>query len=231
MVGTVISTVDPVFAELAASRFDFVWIDLEHSALSPSDVQTLVICAAAADAFSMIRLGDSEPGALGALLDTGVDGVVLPRAEDPGRVEAVTRLLEFPPSGVRGYAPRRAALVKRESSSPRRPACIVQVESQRAVDNAGDLAQLETCDALVIGLNDLSLNLGVAPALDGPELTDAVRSVRSAADQAGKGWGVAVGRDSSCLDRIIADGGTLVYSSDVGLFAGAIDQAARAFRP
>jgi 4-hydroxy-2-oxoheptanedioate aldolase len=231
LLGTVVSTADAVFAEIAASRFDLVWIDLEHSALSPRDVQALVIAATAGGAFSLIRLAGPDPRALGALLDTGADGVVLPRAERADEVEALAHALQFPPRGGRGYAPRRAALAAGVPGPGERPACIVQVESTAAIENAGALAAVDVCDALVVGTSDLSFDLGAPMELHHPSLVEAIAAIRSAATAAGKGWGVAAGGATAALRRLAGEpGGTLIYASDVRLFAEAVDARARALR-
>jgi 4-hydroxy-2-oxoheptanedioate aldolase len=230
--GTVVSTVDVVFAEIAASRFDLVWIDLEHSALSPRDVQLLVVAAQSAGAFSFVRLGDTGHEAVGALLDTGVDGVVLPRADDASEVKDVAAKLQFPPRGTRGFAPRRNVLARPERALAGRPACVVQIESQAAVANAAAIAEVEVCDALIVGTADLSLDLGVPLDLDSRDLANAVNGVREAALAAGKGWGVAGGGDVTRLHRLCGGDfrATLIYGSDVRLFAEIIDQRAQALR-
>ena len=47
LVGTVLTLPDVALAELSASAFDFVWIDMEHGALGCADVQALAIAARA----------------------------------------------------------------------------------------------------------------------------------------------------------------------------------------
>jgi 4-hydroxy-2-oxoheptanedioate aldolase len=221
--GTVVTTTDPVFAELAASRFDLVWIDLEHSALSPSDVQALVIAARAAGAFSLIRLAGPRPHGVGALLDTGVDGIVIPRVETAAAVEAIAAEFRFPPGGRRGYAARRGALVERPPRPEDRPCCIVQVESRRAVEDAASLAALEICDALVVGTSDLSFDLGTPMAVGDADMVGRINAVREAALAAGKGWGVAAGSESAELRRATGTGGTWIYASDIRMISEALD--------
>ena len=49
-VGTVLSVPGALYAELLARHFDFVWIDLEHGALGPAEMQEAVIGVQAAGA-------------------------------------------------------------------------------------------------------------------------------------------------------------------------------------
>src|SRR3954451_23126582 len=56
LVGTVVTLPDVALAELTAGTADFVWIDLEHGALSARDVLPLAVAARAAGAASPGRL-------------------------------------------------------------------------------------------------------------------------------------------------------------------------------
>lgn len=186
----------------------------------------LVICARSAGAFSLIRLGGPNERGLGALLDTGADGIVIPRVDNAEKLRDVVRGLRFPPDGTRGYAPRRDALTNQRRLDER-PACIVQVESETAVQEAQALAAVDGCDALVVGTSDLSFDLGSALELDHPEIARAVRAACDAAVAAGKGWGVAGGGDPARLRGLTGRrGGTVVYGSDIGVFAEAVAERA-----
>jgi 4-hydroxy-2-oxoheptanedioate aldolase len=231
LLGTVVSTADVVFAEHAARRFDLLWIDLEHSALSLRDAQALVIAATAGGAYSLIRLQEADTRGIGPILDTGVDGIILPRVEHPDELDAFASALHFPPRGTRGFAPRRSSLSSGVPGADRRPACIVQVESAAAVEIAPALAAHGVCDALVVGTSDLSFDLGKPLAGGDPRLDGAVEAVREAALAAGKGWGVAAGESPARMRELAGvDGGTLIYGSDVRLFAKALDDLVAALR-
>jgi 4-hydroxy-2-oxoheptanedioate aldolase len=231
MLGTVISTADIVFAEHAARQFDLIWIDLEHSALSLRDVQSLVIAATAGGCYSLIRLPGADASAIGPILDTGVDGIVVPRVGSAEQLEPIAKALHFPPRGTRGFAPRRASLSATLTDADYRVACIVQVESSEAVAGASELAAADVCDALVVGTSDLSFDIGAPLASGDPRLDDAVVAVREAAMAAGKGWGVAAGGSPKRIRELAAvDGGTLVYGSDVRLFGEAVSSLVETLR-
>ncbi len=214
---TVLSTRDPVFCEAVAAHFDVVWIDLEHSALSLSDVLALVIAVSAGGAKSMVRLTSPDSENLGALLDTGVDGIVLPRVETEQQLTEFARRVHFPPLGERGFAPRRASLADGVPTPGQRPACIVQVESKQAVATAERLAAHEVCDALVLGSSDYSFDVSRPMQLADQEICQTLATVRRAAQAHGKGWGLAVGGDPARA-RALADGGPVIFSSDVRMF-------------
>src|SRR5437763_16259025 len=79
LVGTVVSSPDPVLTERLAHELDFVWIDLEHSALGIRDAQLLAIAAKAGGAFALVRLPRHDSELVAAVLDMGIDGVIAPK--------------------------------------------------------------------------------------------------------------------------------------------------------
>lgn len=226
LAGTVLSVADPALAELVAGPFDFVWIDLEHSALTTAEAQHLAIAASSADCAALARLprGDSER--LAALLDAGVDGIVAPRVENAAEAAAFVARTRHPPAGSRGFAHRRWSRWG-TLAEPAEPIRMVQVESRAAVAAAAEIAGVDGVDALVVGTADLSLDLAVEPTLDGAELRAAIEHVQHAAHDARIASGIAAGGDPALLAAALAGRSQLVvYSADVRVYAEAVSAAA-----
>jgi 2-keto-3-deoxy-L-rhamnonate aldolase RhmA len=226
LVGTVVSLPDVALAELTASLVDFVWIDLEHGALCAADVQPLAIAARAGGAASLVRIASAGDLALGAVLDAGVDGIVVPHVESPDEAERIVRRLRYPPRGSRGVAARRAlgygvlavAGLDRAGPAPD-PVLIAQVESAAGVEAAQAIADVDGIDALVVGVADLTAGLGAEP-------DDAVAHVRSACEAAHIAFGVAGPDDPSRLAELAGDRpGLLVLGADVRIYARALHDA------
>jgi 4-hydroxy-2-oxoheptanedioate aldolase len=235
LVGTVISSPDPVLAESIAHAFDFVWIDLEHSALSLRDMQTLVLAVQGAGGAGHVRLPQPDSEHISTVLDAGVDGIVAPMVETATEAAALVRRLRYPPRGSRGYGPRRAGGHGRTRefwATPRaRVACTVQIESRRGVDNVAAIAEVEGLDAIVVGTADLSFALGCPQELDSPLMQDAIEKVEAAASARGLACGLAAGGDPQTIVEAMSRPASLaVYSVDVRLYASAVDQAAAAMR-
>jgi 4-hydroxy-2-oxoheptanedioate aldolase len=229
LVGTVLAIGDPLLAELTCTPFDFVWIDLEHSPLGVADAALLTVAAHAASCAALVRIPcPAEP--LASLLDAGVDGVVVPRATGARDAVGVAASLRHPPHGTRGFAHRRATAYGRCEVAPAIPACVVQIESRAALASAEAIASIPGVDAIVIGLADLALDLGVAPALDQPAVVDAIGVVEQAAARAGAAWGLAAGGPLGELAAVASGAGMLVYSADVRMYAAAVDAAGAALR-
>lgn len=220
-VGTVLSVPGAFYAELLARHFDFVWIDLEHGALGPAEMQEAVIGVQASGAAAMVRIPVDAP--FSPSLDAGADGIVVPRVRCAREAEAIARRLRHAPEGVRGYGPRRLAVWPRAQQ----PACVVQIEDLAGVHASHAIAEVDGVDALVVGVADLSFELGEPLVLDAPPLRSAIDAVRGAARQAGVRFGLAGLPVEAAAG---ADADLVVVSSDVRLLDGALAAAADAAR-
>jgi 4-hydroxy-2-oxoheptanedioate aldolase len=224
-VGTVVTLPDVGLAELSASAVDFVWIDLEHGALSARDVQPLAIAARAGGAASLVRLRSADDADLGPALDSGVDGVVVPRVETAEQAAEIVERLRHPPRGSRGVAARRASRYGLGDARPADPVCVLQIESAAGVERADEIARTDGVDALVVGCADLALDLG-EEVLDSERLMAAAREVQSAAAVAGIASGIAGPDDPELLVRLAAGRSTLlVLGADVRIYARALGAA------
>jgi 4-hydroxy-2-oxoheptanedioate aldolase len=230
-IGTVLSLPGAALAELAGTALDFAWIDLEHGALGLGEVQEMAVGLAAAGCAAHVRLASSDAENLVAVVDAGVDGVVVPRVESAVQARAVAARLRYPPAGSRGYGPRRAARYGRTrafwAAPESRIRCTVQIESQVGVAAAVEIAAVDGVDALVVGCSDLSLELDAPQDLQAPALRAAVDDVATAAARAGVEFGLAAAGDLDAIAGLAAGRADLiVYATDARIYSAAIDAAA-----
>jgi 4-hydroxy-2-oxoheptanedioate aldolase len=235
LVGTVLSIPGVALAELAAAPFDLVWIDMEHGALSLSEAQELVVAAQGTGCAAAIRIPHRDAEVLPAVLDAGVDAVVVPDLRSADEARELVARLRYPPDGSRGFGPRRAGhhgRAERFWATPEaRPALLVQIESRVGVEAAPAIATVPGIDALVAGASDLSFDLGVPLQLAAPPVVDAVDAVRAAASTAGVAFGLAGSGDPTALAALAGPDASLVMCSvDVRLYASAVDAVAGALR-
>ena len=234
LVGTVLTLPGAVTAELLAEPFDVVWIDLEHGALGRAEAQEMILGAQAAGALALVRLGMSDAeGLVGPMLDAGADGIVAADVRVAAQAESLAALMRYPPKGRRGYGPRRAALRGRtrpsETADP--PYLWVQLESQEGVGAAEEIARTRGLDALVVGIADLCIDLGIEIGLSDSRLHDALRSVSHAAELARVRFGLAGPlQPAEQLGDLLDAATVLVHSTDARLCATRVDSVARALR-
>ena len=234
-IGTVLSIGDPVMAELIAQAFDVLWIDLEHGALSPRDAQVLALAVQSTGAQALVRVPSARADVLPAILDAGVDGIVVRSVGSAEEARDAVRRLHYPPAGERGFGPRRAGAYGREtdyaSSVAAKPYCVMQIESPGGLAEVDRIAAEPGVDCVVLGCSDLATSLGIDRRLDAPQLADAAGEVARAARQADIAFGVAGGGSARLLAKLASDRADMVVlGSDVRLYAAGVDAQAKGLR-
>jgi 4-hydroxy-2-oxoheptanedioate aldolase len=229
-IGTVLSLPGAALAELAGTALDFAWIDLEHGALGLGDAQAMAVGLAAAGCAAHVRLASWDADNLAAVVDAGIDGVVAPRLESAQQARDLVARLHYPPTGRRGFGPRRAGQYGRTAafwSAPEsRVACTAQIESRAGVAAAAEIAAVDGIDALVVGCSDLSLELDVPQDLRSRALGAALQAVSAAARAAGTRFGLAAAGNQDDIAALAAGRAELVvYSTDCRIYSAAIDAA------
>ncbi|MGU3498665.1 HpcH/HpaI aldolase family protein [Mycobacterium sp. C31M] len=197
--GTIISgTRDLAVVELVATvGFDFVWLDMQHAAVS---IETL------ADMCRVARLA-------------GVVPIVRP---DMVNGDWVHKLLDVGAQGIVFFDVRTAAQIKEYREWVRRPdgtqaALITQIESREALDNVRSILEEGRPDMVQIGRHDLSTDLGAAGDMRDPLVLNAIDEIVKAAGEFGVPVAAgAYGREDA--EDLLARGvRCLHYSSDIGL--------------
>jgi 2-dehydro-3-deoxyglucarate aldolase/4-hydroxy-2-oxoheptanedioate aldolase len=189
VVGGWISIGHPAVAEITASLdFDFATVDTEHAAVGIESVENLVraVDAAEGETDAVVRVPAADPVRIKRVLDTGPAGIMVPRVDDAADARAVVAASTYPPEGIRGTAAGRAADYGRSFAAYLDTADddlvrILQVETERAVENAGEIAAVEGVDALFVGPADLSAALECPLEYDADRFREAVADVTAAA--------------------------------------------------
>ena len=192
VVGGWVSIGHPAVAEATAMvGFDFALIDLEHTSTTLETVQHMVYAIEATDGPTepVVRVPVNDPVPVKQVLDTGVSSVMVPFVETADEARDAVAATRYPPDGVRGVAGSRAAgfgarFEEYVAAANDRTCTVVQIETERAVENAADIAAVEGVDALFVGPSDLSRSLGTFGDLDSEVFTAAVDHVLSAARDA-----------------------------------------------
>lgn len=181
----------------AAAGLDFVWIDLEHTLLDLSDAGRLIRLARQSSITPIVRIPGLEPALVRRLADNGAQGIILPYVEDPVSAETLVAACRFPPLGRRGVGSPLYAndMHMRSMAEHVRGGAdvlvIVQIESARGVELADRIASVDGVDAIVLGLADLSVSLGVPGELDHELVVSGAERVFAACRAAGIVGGAA----------------------------------------
>lgn len=195
---------------LAASGFHFVILDCEHGPYGIESLQPLVAAAAASGISAIVRVPDARPHPIGAVLDAGADGVLVPRVETAAAALAAVRAARFAPNGDRGANPyvragRYGTVADYFAVENSCRACLLMVESPQAIDEIDEIVRLPELDGVLLGPFDLSAGYGVPGKLDHPSVTDAISRVVSAANRHGVATAAFANSPSAAL-RLLAMG-------------------------
>jgi len=175
---------------LSRVGFDFFMIDTEHGPLSIETVQTLMMTMNGSDTVPFVRVANNDPVLIKRALDIGAYGLLIPLVNNKQEAINAVRNCKYPPEGIRGIAPRRAARFDPDylKTANDEIMIIVQIETAEAVKNIDEILTVEGIDSVFIGPSDLSGSLGLVKEPDRlhhPKTLEAIDRVFKAAKRAG----------------------------------------------
>jgi 2-keto-3-deoxy-L-rhamnonate aldolase RhmA len=181
----------------ALAGFDFVFIDMEHSAFGVETVADMIATARSAGIVPIVRVPQAEYPLVCRVLDQGAQGIIVPRVNTAHEVREIVSWMRYPPHGIRGFAPT-AAQTDHEAVSAdslieannRETLCVIQIERQEALDNLDVMLAVPGVDVACLGCMDLSIDLGVPGQLEQPKMVAALERVIAAAQERGIAAGI-----------------------------------------
>lgn len=198
----------PFFIRYAAHfNFDGIWLDLEHRAMDPREVQSIIMMCHHNDIDCMVRPPTLERTKLYRYLEDGAAGFLVPLVSAPQMAHDLVQAIKFPPIGNRGmdgagldgdfgidvWYPESTY----NADANRETFILTQVETLQAVANAEEIASIEGIDGLFLGPADLTLRIktGREPSGRGHGVTmaKAIETVAAAAEKYNKVWGITAG--------------------------------------
>ena len=179
-----------VTERLSILGFDWLLLDSEHGPLSYETMQVMMQAMRGDSCSPIVRVQWNDPVVIKRSLDLGAHGVLVPWVNSKAEAEAAVAACKYPPQGIRGCGPRRAALVGAPdyiASANRDLLVAVQIETAEAVRNIGDIVAVEGVDVVYIGPVDLAMSMFGRPAAwDNADYLAAFDRVLEAARKAGK---------------------------------------------
>jgi 2-keto-3-deoxy-L-rhamnonate aldolase RhmA len=223
--GTCISFTDPTVTEALTRFLDFVWIDMEHNALSMSDVLGHIMATKGTETTPLVRVPDNDAVLIKPVLDNGAAGVIVPLVKTADDVARAVAACRYPPEGVRGFGPRRASQYGALGGGPewcqranREIITIVQIEQREALDHLDQILKVPGLTSIVVGPNDLANSLGHTGQPRHPENLKAIDTIIAKSRAAKVPMGIAVGDDPEVLSEWANKGVNWVaISNDVSL--------------
>jgi 2-keto-3-deoxy-L-rhamnonate aldolase RhmA len=156
--GTVSSADVDIYCAMAGAGFDFLWIEMQHSALTYAQVATM-IRACPGPAIPFIRVPDATEGDIQKAVDIGALGVIVPMVDTLAKIENAIKFAMYPPLGKRSQGGGQyGALWGRDY---RRLAndnimMVAMIENPQGVEIVDEIAALEHVDVIFAASTDLS---------------------------------------------------------------------------
>ncbi len=213
--GTWVYLKDPAITEmLAHAGYDWVIIDMEHSNLDEDLVQSLVVPLIASKTVPIVRLPEVNQGLINKLLDTGVQGILVPFITSKQDAEDAVRYSKYPPQGNRGIGYGRSqgwGGRVQEYLEIANEAIVVGViiETREALENVDEIVTVPGLDFVLAGTFDLSGALGVLGQFDHPRVAEAKKRIEEACKRnhvATVSWSL----DQEGVSRAIKNGSNLI---------------------
>ena len=176
----------PAIAEImAAEGFDFIGVDMEHTATSVKDLYANVLAAKGTGCDVLARLPSCDPVLAKQVLDMGAAGIIVPSVNTPAEAAQSVAMAKFPLEGVRGASLCRATGFGRNfaeyfSQHNRDVVVVVMLEHINAVRQADAILATPGIDAALIGPYDLSASMGLAGQLNHPDVLTAQQTILEA---------------------------------------------------
>lgn len=220
----------PTFVELlGATGFDWVSLDMEHSA---STFETVVHMARAADAYGIIplvRIAENEPSLILHALDTGAAGIIIPHCNNAHELRQAVAACRYPPDGIRGKCQTvRGArygigswdeLYRKLNSEV---IVVPLIEEREAVEDFDEMLKVDGVDVYFLAVGDLGQNYGFPGAsFEHPGMRAIAMEVVEKANKAGKAMMIPVSPklEPEYCDYLVDLGFRLLsYGTDIRVF-------------
>ncbi len=177
---------------IAHCGYDFVWVDMEHAAMTLTDALHHIQALRCTGCAPFIRVPWNVNYLLKPILDLSPAGVIIPMVNTADEAAKAVRSCRYPiHGGERGYATIRNNEFNNIDTpeymeiSKSDPMVIVQIEHREAVENIEKIVQVEGIGSLCIGPYDLSCSYGKPAEFSDPEISAAIDHVRETAFKAG----------------------------------------------
>lgn len=182
---------------LAQAGFDWLGIDLQHSAIGLESVLPLVQVIELSGCAPLIRLPANDPVMAQRVMDLGAHGVIVPSVNSPEEAARAVQSVKYPPAGTRsvglgrahGYGPGfRNYLTELEDGA----LVIAMIEHREGLDRVDEICRVPGVDGVFVGPYDLSASYGIAGEFEHALMREAFAKILEATRSAGIAAGIHV---------------------------------------
>ena len=146
---------------LADAGFDWILLDTEHAPNELPMVLAELQAMSSGTAHPVVRPAWNDPVIIKRLLDVGAQSLLIPYVETEEEAHRAVMSVRYPPEGFRGFAGQarasRYGRIKGYHAAANAEICLLlQVETERGLENLERIARVEGVDGIFVGPGDLS---------------------------------------------------------------------------
>ncbi len=174
-IGSWLQIGSPIVAEIMAQAgFDWLVVDMEHSAISVDNAQSLIQVIDLAGCVPLVRLSSNDPTLIKRVMDAGSHGIIVPNVNSANDAVAAVEAVRYSPDGTRGVGLWRAQgygfdFDKYKQWQASETLVIVHIEHIEAVNNFEAILNIDGVNGFIIGPYDLSASLGIPGEFEHPD--------------------------------------------------------------
>lgn len=221
-------TVD-IAKAMKTAGFDWLFIDMEHNSMDLDTAVQISVTAQDVGITPLVRVPGFQHFHASRVLDGGAQGIVVPHVDTKEVALQMVEQCKYPPVGKRSVAGAQPMLDFETHSMQAATEAVneatflvLMLETSTAIKNADEIAQVPGVDCLLIGTNDLCMDMGIPGQLDHPKVIEAYEKTIDACNRHGKYLGMGGVYNFDLMQKYIGLGARLVLAgSDLGLMIGA----------
>ena len=195
MIGTLITIPSPEIAELLSKAgYDWLFIDLEHSAISLVEAQHM-IQAASPNTHCVVRVPGNDEIWIKRILDIGAEGIIIPQVNTMEEAKQAVQYTKYPPEGKRSVGIAKAHDYGLDfkhyiENANDDIALIVQCEHKESVKNLPEIINVDGIDCIFVGPYDLSGSYGKLGQVEDTEVVNSIETIHKTCVEAGMPLGI-----------------------------------------
>ena len=220
------------------SGYDWLFIDMEHNSMDIDIASQISVAAQDAGITPIVRVPDFAHHHATRVLDCGAMGVVFPHVDNADIAKKLVSYCLYPPKGHRsmtGVLPqldfKQHSIADVASIINENILIVIMLESPEAIDNVDSIAAIDGVDVLLIGTNDLCMEMGIPGDYSNPKVKDAYIKVIEACKKYGKTPGMGGVYNEELMSEYIKMGMRFILSgSDLSFMMQSASQRSNKLR-
>ena len=223
---------------MATCDYDWLFIDMEHNSMDIDIASQISVAAQDAGITPIVRVPDFAHHHATRVLDCGAMGIVFPHVENADVAKKLVSFCLFPPKGHRsmtGSLPqlnfKSMPISEVATTINDNMLIVVMLESPEAIENVDEIAAVSGVDVILIGTNDLCMEMGIPGEYSNPKIKEAYTKVIKACEKYNKTPGMGGVYDEELMSEYIGMGMKFILSgSDLSFMMNSAKQRSQNLR-